>query len=323
MVKELTRPAAPLRRGAAPDTAWAFFDGEFVPLRDAKVSVLTHAFNYGTGVFEGVRAYWNAEHKQLYGLHLLEHYRRIHRSSKVMRIAVPYPPERLVEITIELLRRCNYREDCYVRPLAYKKDEVIGVRLHDLEDAFTVFAVPFGTYIEIERGISCGVSSWRRVDDNAIPARSKITGSYVNAALAKTEAQEAGFDEAIVLTQDGHVSEGSAENLFMVRDGRLVTPPVTDNILEGITRDSIMRIAADEGIPLDVRSIDRTELYLCDELFLCGTGAQISPVTSVDHRPVGDGTVGDITARLSRAYFAAVRGDTARYRDWVTPIYEV
>ena len=323
MVKELTRPATPLRRGAAPDTAWAFFDGAFVPLREAKVSVLTHAFNYGTGVFEGVRAYWNADHNQLYGLHLLEHYRRIHRSCRVMRISLPYTPERLVEITVELLRRCNYREDCYVRPLAYKKDEVIGVRLHDLEDAFTVFAVPFGTYIEIERGISCGVSSWRRVDDNAIPARSKITGSYVNAALAKTEAQESGFDEAIVLTQDGHVSEGSAENLFMVRNGRLITPPVSDNILEGITRESLMRLAADEGIPLDVRSIDRTELYTCDELFLCGTGAQISPVTSVDHRPVGDGAVGTITARLSRAYFDAVKGNTPRYRDWVTPIYDV
>ena len=323
MVKELTRPATPLRRGAAPDTAWAFFDGAFVPLREAKVSVLTHAFNYGTGVFEGVRAYWNADHDQLYGLHLLEHYRRIHRSCRVMRISLPYAPERLVEITVELLRRCNYREDCYVRPLAYKKDEVIGVRLHDLEDAFTVFAVPFGTYIEIERGISCGVSSWRRVDDNAIPARSKITGSYVNAALAKNEAQESGFDEAIVLTQDGHVSEGSAENLFMVRNGRLVTPPVSDTILEGITRESLMRLAADEGIPLDVRSIDRTELYTCDELFLCGTGAQISPVTSVDHRPVGDGAVGTITARLSQAYFDAVKGNTPRYRDWVTPIYDV
>lgn len=321
MVQELTRPATPLRRGAAPETAWAFFNGAFVPLRDAKVSVLTHAFNYGTGVFEGIRAYWNADEQQLYGLHLLEHYRRIHRSCKVMRIELPYPPERLVEITLELIRRCGYREDCYVRPLAYKKSELIGVRLHDLEDAFTVFAVPFGTYIDIDRGISCGVSSWRRVDDNAIPARSKITGSYVNAALAKTEAQDAGFDEAIVLTHDGHVSEGSAENLFMVRNGVLVTPPVTDNILEGIVRSSIMRIAADEGVALEVRSIDRTELYICDELFLCGTGAQVSPVTSVDHRPVGDGRVGPLTTKLSQIYFDAVHGKGARYREWLTPVY--
>src|SRR6195256_1707978 len=284
MVKELIRPATPLRRGAAPDNAWAFFNGEFVPLREARVSVLTHAFNYGTGVFEGIRAYWNAEDEQLYALHLKEHFLRLHRSCRIMRIGLPYTADDLVGITLELLRRCNYREDAYIRPIAYKASPLIGVRLHDLEDAFTVFAIPFGTYIDIDRGISCSVSSWRRTDDNAIPARAKITGAYVNAALAKTEAQEAGFDEAIVLTQDGHVSEGSAENLFMVRDGTLITPPVTDNILEGIVRQSLMRIAGDLGIPLEVRSIDRTELYIADEIFLCGTGAQLSPVTSVDHR---------------------------------------
>jgi len=321
MVKELTRPATPLRRGAAPDAAWAFFNGEFVSLRDAKVSVLTHGFNYGTGVFEGIRAYWNAERQQLYGLHLLQHYRRLHQSCRVMRLDLPYSPERLVEITVELLRRCGYREDAYVRPLVYKSSELIGVRLHDLESAFTVFAVPFGTYIDIDRGISCGVSSWRRIDDNAIPARSKITGSYVNAALAKTEAQEAGFDEAIVLTNDGHVSEGSAENLFMVRNGTLITPPVTDNILEGIVRQSLIGIAGDLGIPLEVRSIDRTELYIADELFLCGTGAQLSPVTSVDHRKVGTGVAGPITQRLSRLYFDAVRGNGDHYKEWLTPVY--
>jgi len=321
MVKELTRPATALPRGAAPETAWAFFNGDFVPLRDAKVSVLTHAFNYGTGVFEGIRAYWNADRQQLFGLHLIEHYRRLHKSCRIMRLDVPYAPERLVEITVELLKRCGYREDAYIRPLVYKSSELIGVRLHDLESAFTVFAVPFGTYIDIDRGISCGVSSWRRVDDNAIPARSKITGSYVNAALAKTEAQEAGYDEAIVLTNDGHVSEGSAENLFMVRNGRLITPPVSDNILEGIVRQSIMRIAGDLGIPLDERSIDRTELYIADELFLCGTGAQLAPVTSVDHRTVGSGLVGPITQKLSRIYFDAVHGIGDRYTEWVTPVY--
>src|SRR5438309_2413235 len=321
MVQELTRPTS-LRRGAAPDSAFAFLDGEFIPLRDAKVSVLTHAFNYGTGVFEGIRAYWNAEQGQLYGLHLLEHYRRIHRSCQIMRIGLPHSPERLVEITVELLRRCNYREDCYLRPLAYKKSELIGVRLHDLEDAFTVFAVPFGTYIDIDRGIACSVSSWRRTDDNAIPARSKITGAYVNAALAKTEAQEAGFDEAIVLTQDGHVSEGSAENLFLVRDGTLITPPGTDNILEGITRTCILKIAADSGIPTVIRQVDRTELYVADEVFLCGTGAQISPVTSIDHRAIGKGERGPITAKVSQIYFDAVRGKAAPYRAWVTPVYK-
>jgi branched-chain amino acid aminotransferase len=239
-----------------------------------------------------------------------------------MRIGLPYNAEDLIGITLELLRKCGYREDAYIRPLAYKSSALIGVRLHDLEDSFVVFAIPFGTYIDIDRGISCAVSSWRRTDDNAIPARSKITGAYVNAALAKTEAQEAGFDEAIVLTQDGHVSEGSAENLFMVRDGVLVTPPVTDNILEGITRASVMKIAADAGIPIAVRSIDRTELYVADEVFLCGTGAQISPVTTIDRRPIGNGEPGTITTRISRTYFDAVRGKLPQYRGWVTPVYK-
>ena len=321
MVQELVRPAK-LARGAAPDSAWAFLDGKFVPIRDAKISVMTHAFNYGTGVFEGIRAYWNAEEEQLYGLHLNEHYSRLLRSAKIMRITVPYTADELVATTVELLRKCGYREDAYIRPLAYKSTPVIGVRLHNLEDGLTVFAVPFGNYIEVDKGIACHVSSWRRVDDNAIPARAKITGSYVNAALAKSEAEEAGFAEAIVLTQDGHVSEGSAANLFLVRGGKLMTPPPTDNILEGIVRESVMRIATDLGVPVEVRSIDRTELYVSDEMFMCGTGVQISPVTSVDRREVGTGQIGTITKRISKVYFDAVRGKDARYREWLTPIYK-
>lgn len=321
MVQELTRPAK-LRKGAAPDSAWAYLDGRFVPIRDARISVMTHAFNYGTGVFEGVRAYWSDEERQLYGLHLREHFSRLLLSCRIMRISVPHSVEELVDLCVELLRRCGYREDTYIRPIAYKSSELIGVRLHDLEDAFTMFAVPFGNYVPVEGGISCHVSSWRRVDDNAIPARSKITGSYVNAALAKTEAETAGFDEAIVLTDDGHVSEGSAANLFLVRGGTLVTAPASDNILEGIVRSNVLRIAADEKIPVEVRRIDRTELYLCDEAFLCGTGVQISPITSIDHRPVGSGEVGPIARRVARVYFDAVRGRNAKYRDWLTPIYE-
>lgn len=320
MVQELARPPK-LAKGAAPDSAWAYLDGKFVPIRDAKISVMTHAFNYGTGVFEGIRAYWNADEGQLYGLHFREHYRRMLRSCRIMRLNNPHSAEDLVDITVELLRKCNYKEDCYIRPLTYKSSELIGVRLHNLEDGFTVFAVPFGNYVPIEGGISAQVSSWRRVDDNAIPARSKITGSYVNAALAKTEAEESGFDEAIVLTDDGHVSEGSAANLFLVRDGTLLTAPASDNILEGIVRSSIMRIAADEKIPVEVRRIDRTELYLCDEAFLCGTGVQVSPVTSIDRRPVGNGEVGPIARRIARIYFDAVRAKNAKYRDWLTPIY--
>jgi branched-chain amino acid aminotransferase len=321
MVQELARPAK-LARWAAPDSAWAYLDGKFVPIREAQISVMTHGFNYGTGVFEGIRAYWNAEEEQLYGLHLRDHYTRFLRSGKIMRISVPHTVDELVALTVELLRKCGYREDAYVRPVAYKASPVIGVRLHNLEDGLTIFAIPFGNYIDIDKGIACHVSSWRRVDDNAIPARAKITGSYVNAALAKSEAEEAGFAEAIVLTQEGHVSEGSAANLFLVRDGKLITAPPTDNILEGIVRSSVMRIATDLGVPVEVRSIDRTELYIADEMFMCGTGVQIGPVTSVDRRDVGTGQVGPITTRISKVYFDAVRGKDARYRDWLTPVYK-
>jgi branched-chain amino acid aminotransferase len=319
LVQELARPK--LARGAAPDTAWAHLGGKFVPIREAKISVMTHAFNYGTGVFEGIRAYWNADDEQLYGLHFRQHYTRLHQSCRIMRLTPPYSVEDMVDITIELLRKCGYREDAYIRPVMYKSSELIGVRLHNLEDAFTVFAVPFGNYVPIDGGISAQVSSWRRVDDNAIPARSKITGSYVNAALAKTEAEESGFNEAIVLTDDGHVSEGSAANLFLVRDGTLITSPASDNILEGIVRSNVMRIAKDEKIPVEVRRIDRTELYIVDEAFLCGTGVQVSAITSIDRRPVGNGEIGPIARRISRIYFDAVRGKDPKYRDWLTPIY--
>jgi branched-chain amino acid aminotransferase len=210
----------------------------------------------------------------------------------------------------------------YVRPIVYKSSETIGVRLHNLDADITIFGVPFGQYIDTEGGIRAQVSSWRRSDDNAIPARGKITGAYVNGALAKSEAQLNGFDEAIVLTSDGHVSEGSAENLFIVKDGVLITPPVTDNILEGITRRRLMELARDEfGATVVERSIDRTELYNADEVFLCGTGAQISPVIEIDRRAVGAGRPGPLTRDLSRTYFDAVRGRNPAYRDWLTPVY--
>lgn len=300
---------------------WAFFRGGFVPLPDANVSVMTHALNYGTAVFEGIRAYWNADAKQLYALDLVAHYQRIVRSAALLYMQVPYSPEQLADFTVELLRRDGLQEDSYVRPLIYKSSELIGVRLHNLDADCTIFAIPFGKYIDTESGVRAQVSSWRRTDDNAIPARGKITGAYVNSALAKTEAQLNGFDEAIVLTQDGHVSEGSAENLFIVRDGVLITPSVTDNVLEGITRGRLLEMAGDMGISVTQRSIDRTELYHADEVFLCGTGAQVSAVVEIDRRLVADGRPGPITTRLSRTYFEAVRGRLDAYRSWLTPIY--
>jgi branched-chain amino acid aminotransferase len=301
---------------------WAYFRGDFVPLRDANVNVMTHAFNYGTAVFEGVRAYWNADDEQLYALELLAHYRRIKASARLLMMEIPQSAEKLAEITVELLRRDGLREDAYVRPIVYKSSETIGVRLHNLDADVTIFSIPFGQYIDTEGGIRAMVSSWRRTDDNAIPARGKITGAYVNGALAKSEAQLNGFDEAIVLTADGHVSEGSAENLFIVRHGVLITPPVTDNVLEGITRRRMLELARNDlGLETDERSIDRTELYVADEVFLCGTGAQISPVIEIDRRTIGTGRPGATTKDLSRRYFDAVRGKVPAYRDWLTPVY--
>ena len=300
---------------------WAFFHGDFVPLADAKISVMTHAFNYGTAVFEGIRAYWNGEQQQLYGLDLLAHFERIHRSVKILQLELRHSPKELVGITVELLRRNQFHEDAYVRPICYKSSEVIGVRLHNLESDLTIFTVPFGKYIDTEAGIRAQVSTWRRTDDNAIPARSKITGAYVNGAFAKSEAQMNGYDEAIMLNQDGHVSEGSAENLFIVREGILVTPPSSDNILDGITRRHLISVAGDLGIPVSERSIDRTELYTADEVFLCGTGAQLAPVVEIDRRAIGSGKVGPITRRLHQIYFDAVRGNSDAYRDWLTPVY--
>ncbi len=301
---------------------WAFFRGEFVPLHEANINVMTHAFNYGTAVFEGIRAYWNAEEEQLYALELVPHFERIHASARLLMMDVRQSPQELADITVELLRRDGLREDAYVRPIVYKSSETIGVRCHNLDADITIFGVPFGQYIDTEGGIRAQVSTWRRTDDNAIPARGKITGAYVNGALAKSEAQMNGFDEAIVLTADGHVSEGSAENLFMVRHGVLVTPPVTDNILEGITRRRLIEMARDD-LSLEVveRQIDRTELYSAQEVFLCGTGAQVSPVIEIDRRPVGGGRPGPIARALSQRYFDAVRGRLDAYRGWLTPVY--
>jgi len=310
--------------GARPtdETIVCYFENEFVPLSQARVPVMTHGFLYGTATFEGIRAYWNEEQEQLYGLKLLDHFRRMWNSARVLLMKPPFSPEELVELTVDLLRRNGFRQDTYIRPTLYKSTEAIGVRLHNLEERLLIFAVPFGEYIAIDRGISAQVVSWRRNSDQSLPARSKIVGAYVNSAFSKSEAVLNGYDEAIVLTMDGHVSEGSAENLFMVRDGKLLTPAITDDILEGITRTALMELASRElGLDTVVRQIDRTELYIADEVFLCGTGAQISPVTSIDHRVIGDGTVGPITTRLATMYFDVVRGRMPAYNHWVTPIY--
>lgn len=301
----------------------AFFEGQIVPIEDAKISIMTHAFNYGTGCFEGIRAYWNSEEEQLYLFRPREHFERMHRSCRILRIELAYSVEELCDITLELLRREGYRQDIYIRPLAYKAEEMIGVRLHDLRDGFAMFALPFGRYIEKEEGAHVCISSWQRVDDNATPARAKITGAYVNSAFCKTDAVLAGYDEALVLTHSGHISEGSAENFYMVRNGELVTPPVTSNILEGITRDTIMILAREEmGLRTIQRPIDRSEIYVSEEAFLCGTGVQVAAITQIEHRPVGTGSIGPVVSRLRELYFDVVRCKHPKYRHWCTPVYE-
>jgi branched-chain amino acid aminotransferase len=302
---------------------FAFFKGRIVPYSDAKVGVLTHTLNYGTGVFGGLRGYWNGEEQQLFLFRPHDHYQRFLESAKLLLMELPYPETEMVQFTIDLLRAENYRTDCYIRPICYYGDEVIGVRLHELHAELTVVAIPFGSYVENEEGIHVTISSWKRIDDNMIPARGKISGAYVNSAFIKTDAQRAGFDEAIVLNQDGHVSEGSAENFFLVRKGVVCTPPVTENILEGITRRTIMMLLRDElGAEVVERPIDRTEIYLAEEAFFCGTGVQIAAITNVDHRPIGTGKLGSLTRELRRVYFDMVRGRAPKYRDFCFPVYK-
>jgi branched-chain amino acid aminotransferase len=310
------------RTGGKMDAKDFFMNGEFLPVERAVISIRTHGFAYGTACFEGIRGYWNEQDQQLYLFRLREHYERLLRSCKILQISLPYTVDQLIEITRELVRRNDQRQDVYIRPVAYKADEMIGVRLHNLTDHFTITAEPFGNYIDIT-GLHCGVSSWRRIDDNAIPARAKITGSYVNSAFAKSEALQNGFDEAIMLTYEGHVSEGSAENIFLVINGDLVTPAATENILLGITRDTVIELARRElGRITRERQIDRTELYIAEEIFLCGTGAQIAPVVGVDHRSIGDGKVGPISSTLQELYFEVARGRRPEYRaQWCTPVY--
>ena len=303
-------------------TPTAFFEGEFVPLKEAKIGVMTHAFNYGTAVFEGIRGNWNADHGQLYLFRVRDHVRRVLQSAKIMRLGVRHSEDEIVEIIERVAEMSDFHEDVYIRPMVYKSEQVVGLRMHDLEEEFLVYVTPFGAYLDPEAGVRCMTSSWRRIDDTVIPARAKVNGLYVNNAMAKTEAALNGFDEAIMLNQDGHVSEGSGENIVMVRHGHLITPPPSDNILEGITLETALEIARRE-LDLDVerRTIDRSELYIADEIFMTGTAAHVTPVTEVDRVPIGDGTFGPISRTLQRRYAEAITGQVPEYMDWLTPVF--
>ena len=302
------------------DDLICYFEGDFVPMKDAKVSIMTHAFMYGTATFEGIRAYWNEEQGTLYGLKVREHVERIRQSCRILLMKDVPSVDELTRLIVETVRRNGFREDVYIRPSFYKSTKAIGVRLHDLDNELYIITLPFGNYIDTANGVRLMTSSWRRNADEALPARGKIVGGYVNMAFQKSEAELNGFDEAVVLTAGGHVNESSAANIFVIRDGVALTPPVSDDLLEGVTRKALMELMRNEGIETAERSIDRSELYVADEIFVCGTGVQVSPVVEVDHRPVGPGEVGPVARLVRDRYFDAVRGRLPAYRHWLTPI---
>lgn len=299
-----------------------FMDGKYIPEEQAVISVKTHGFNYGTGCFEGIRAYYNKEQDALFVFRLEDHFKRFQLSCKTLMIELPYSVEELCQATIKLLKENFEKTDIYIRPLAYKSDQVVGnFNLKTLKNSVVIFTIPLGRYGDVENGIRASVSSWRRVPDNSIPPRAKITGSYVNTSLAKTDSLLAGYDEALLLDQNGHIVEGSAENIFMFKDGEIITPPVSDDILQGITRKTVMQLIKDK-LKKDVieRSIDRSEIYHADEIILVGTGAEILPVVEVDGRKIGDGAIGKNAAKLKDLYYKLVHGELSEYSSFFTKV---
>jgi branched-chain amino acid aminotransferase len=299
-----------------------YFEGAYVPVEDANVSILTHAFNYGTGLFEGIRGYYCAEEDNVLVFRLKEHVDRMVRNFKILFMDIPQTADEIANICLELCRKSGFREGVYIRPICYKSELSLGPKLHDVESKFCCYVIKLGDYCDIETGLDVVVSSWRRLSDNAIPSRVKSTGSYINSSLASSEAKQAGFDEAIFLREDGTVAEGSAMNLFVVQGDKLITTPPTADILVGITRNTAMQLAVEElGLEVVERPIARTELYVSDEVFFCGTGAQIAPVRSVDRRVLGNGEPGRISRDLQEIYFNVVQGKVEKYRHWCTPVY--
>lgn len=301
---------------------YAFFEEKIVLIEHAKIDIRTNSLQYGTGVFEGIRGYWNEKTKTIYVFRMEDHYRRFMVNAGIMMIEIKYSLKELCDITMQLLKKESYTEDCYIRPFAYNSGLNIGPKLIGNEQNLFIYSIPLGEYLDTSKAINVCISSWERIPDNAIPPRVKISGSYVNAALQKTEALLNGFDEAIVLSKNGsHVSEGSAMNVFMVKGGTLITPSITDDILEGITRDTIIKLATEsENINVVERSIDRTELYTADELFFCGTGAQISPIGFVDKRSIGNGKMGPVTKKLQELYFRIVKNEVSEYSHWCSKV---
>lgn len=298
-----------------------FFENKFVEHSKAKISIMTNALQYGTAIFGGIRGYYNHERKFLSIFRIDDHYKRFLQALKILGVSFDFGFEQLKEITLTLIKKNKPKTDIYLRPFAYAANLYISPTFYPNESfAFALYMIPLGDYLPTDKGLSVCVSSFRRISDNAIPARAKISGAYVNSALARFEAQKNGFDEAIFLTEDGHVSEGSAENIFIVRDKTLITPAKTEEILEGVTRKTIIKLAADLGIAVEERRIDRSELYVADEVFFAGTGVKIAWIGQIDKRIIGDGKRGEITAKIQDLYFEVVKGNQPKYDHWCTKL---
>jgi len=300
----------------------AYFEGQYVPSEEARISIMTHAFNYGTGLFEGIRGYYVPDENNILIFRLKEHVDRMLRNCNVLCMDLAESREQIEEICVELIRRSGFREGVYVRPLCYKSELSLGPKVRGVESKFCCYVIKLGDYVDTKSGLNVMVSSWRRVSDNAMPTRIKATGSYLNSSLASSEAKQAGFDEAVFLREDGTVAEGSAMNIFMVMGDKLITTPANADILVGITRNTVIELAKEElGLEVIERPIARTELYVCDELFFTGTGAQVAPVRSVDQRLIGGGVPGPVSTRLQDVYFDVVQGKVEKYRAWCTAVY--
>lgn len=300
---------------------FSYFQGKIVPSKEANVNVQTNALQYGTAVFGGIRGYYNKDLENVFIFRISDHYKRLTNSAKMLQLGFDKSVEELTEITLNLVRECGYLENIYIRPFVYVSSYALSPKLHDLETDFAIYILKLDDYIDTKRGLTTLISSWRRIDDNIIPAISKASGGYLNSALAKSEALQAGCDEAIFLDSRGFVAEGSAENIFMVRDGNIITPPISASILEGITRKSIIELARGLGFTVIERDILRTELYVSDEVFFSGTGAQVAWVKEIDNRKIGNGNIGPITKTLQDIFFNIVKNKEEKFKHWLTPVY--
>jgi branched-chain amino acid aminotransferase len=298
----------------------SYIRGKIVPAEEATISIQTHSMQYGTAVFGGLRGYYNSENDTVYMFRLRDHFKRLIQSTKIMQLSFDKTVDELCAITLDLVKQSGYKENIYIRPIVYTSSLELSPRFKDIPTDIAIYILCLNDYLDVNKGLKTGISSWRRIDDTVIPTFAKAAGGYVNSALAKSEAAQNGFDEAIFLDTRGFVSEGSACNIFLVRDSVLITPSLSSSLLEGITRRSILQIAKDIGIPVIERDVSRSELYIADEVFFSGTGVQVAWVKEIDRRTIGEGVCGPITKKLQKLFFEIATGKNSAYNSWLTPI---